>query len=379
MSDETRLENIHFLEYAIERVVMAAGGSREHALCVAQAIGFAHIQGKLNQGLGVYEVLDLALGVGVLDMAATPEVIDQGPAWAVIDGKGSSGYYALNIMAEVAIEKARSSGIAIAYGGNHNDAGSFAAYVYKAFEEDMMAIASNNTPPLAAPYGGMENILSCPPFDAITPTGVEPPIWAALKFGEFYDADISEAVLHNKPMKGKWCIDPQTGEVTDDARPYAQPYEGYGRLWGYSCAGQIESPRTYALNLWNEAMTAIVNPLGVPANKISDTDDYQRALQEGTAATTTVGGSYYLCINPAVFGSIDAVKGRADSFVSDIRNCRPRPDQRIRIPGETAYKNLRENNETVEVLTNHWQPFFENIAGKYGLTEGGLRADFAAL
>ena len=44
MSDETRLENIHFLEYAIERVVMAAGGSREHARCVAQAIGFAHIQ-----------------------------------------------------------------------------------------------------------------------------------------------------------------------------------------------------------------------------------------------------------------------------------------------------------------------------------------------
>ena len=181
MSDETRVENIHFLEYAIERVVMAAGGSQEHARCVGQAIGFAHIQGKLNQGLGVYEVIDLALGVGVLDMSTTPEVIDEGPAWAVVDGKRSSGYYTLNLMEAIAIEKARSSGIAIAYGGNHNDAGSFAAYVYKAFEQDMMAIASNNTPPLAAPYGGMENILSCPPFDSITPTGAEPPIWASLK------------------------------------------------------------------------------------------------------------------------------------------------------------------------------------------------------
>lgn len=379
MSDEIRFERLDFLEYAIERVVLAAGGSQEHARCVAQAIGFAHIQGKLNQGLGVYEVLDLALRVGVLDMKTTPEVIEEGPAWAVVDGKGSSGYYALNIMADIAIEKARTSGIAIVYGGNHNDAGSFAAYVYKAFEQDMMAIASNNTPPLAAPFGGMENVLSCPPFDSIMPTGSEPPIWASLKFGEFYDADISEAVLHNKPMKGKWCIDPLTGEATDDARPYAQPYEGYGRVWGYSCAGQIETPRTYALNLWNEAMTAIVNPLGIPANEISDTDDFQRALTEGTKATTTVGGSYYLCINPAIFGPIAAVKERADSFVRAVRNCKPRPNHRVRIPGETAYTNLKNSSEKVEVLTNHWRPFFENIAGKYGLTEGGMRADFAAV
>lgn len=376
MSDEIRIENLAFLEYAISRVVVAAGGSEEHARCVAEAIGFAHIQGKLNQGLGVYEVLDLSLNVGVLDMSTTPEVVDEGPAWAVVDGKGSSGYYTLNIMADVAIEKARTSGIAIAYGGNHNDAGSFASYVYKAFREDMLAVSSNNTPPLAAPFGGMENVLSCPPFDSIVPTGNEPPIWASLKFAEFYDADISEAVLHNKPMQGKWCIDPETGDVTDDARPYAQPYEGYGRVWGYSCGGQIETPRTYALNLWNEAMTAIINPLGIPANKISDTDDYQRALDDGTPATATVGGSYYLCINPAVFGPIGAVKERADSFVSEIRQSKTRPGQRIRIPGETAYNNIQNGNQDVEVLTNHWQPFFENIAGKYGMTEESLRSDF---
>ena len=40
-------------------------------------------------------------------------------------------YYTLNVMADVAIEKAKKSGIAIVFGGNHNDAGSFASYVYK--------------------------------------------------------------------------------------------------------------------------------------------------------------------------------------------------------------------------------------------------------
>lgn len=379
MSNETRTESLAFLEYALERVVLAAGGSAQHAKYVAQAISFAHIQGKLNQGLGVYEVIDLALKLGVLDMSATPEVINEGPAWAVVDGHGSSGYYALNVMADIAIEKARTSGIAIAYGGNHNDAGSFASYVYKAHEQDMMAMASNNTPPLAAPFGGMQNLLSCPPFDAIVPSGTEPPIWASLKFAEFYDADISEAVLHDKPMNGKWLIDPTSGELSDNPAPYAMPFEGYGRVWGYSCGGQIETSRTYALNLWNEGMTAIANPIGIPVNQISSTDEFMAALEGKSEATTTVGGSYYLCINPGVFGPIAAVKAKSDDFVNNVRQSKARPGHRVRIPGETAYNNLAENNQTIEVLTNHWQPFFENIAGQYGLSEKSIRADFEAL
>ena len=35
-----------------------------HASYVADAIVFAHLQGKLNQGLGVYEALDIALQAG---------------------------------------------------------------------------------------------------------------------------------------------------------------------------------------------------------------------------------------------------------------------------------------------------------------------------
>ena len=65
-----------------------------------------------------------------------PAVVDEGPTWVTVDGNHSSGYYTLNIMADKAIEKAREYGIAIAFGGNHNDAGSFARYVFKAFEQD---------------------------------------------------------------------------------------------------------------------------------------------------------------------------------------------------------------------------------------------------
>ena len=373
MAENTRSESAAFLDFSIQRVCCAAGMGEEHAGYIADAIVFAHRQGKLNQGLGVYEALDIALEAGVFDVAATPTLVSEGPAFAVFDGNRSSGYYTLNLMARAAIEKARNTGIAIAFGGNHNDGGSFARYVHLAYEQDMLGMASNNTVPLAAPLGGMQNLLSCPPFDAIVPGGDEPPIWASLKFAEWYDADISEAVLTGQPMKGQWLIDPDTGELSDDANKYARPIEGYGRVWDCAAAGQIETPRTYALNLWNEGMTAIINPIGKTSAELPPIEEY--AAGRGKPS---VGGSYYLAINPAVFGSIDAVKAKSDSFIGKVKAVKPRPGQRVRIPGETGYRSLSEGAENVEVLETHWQPFFDTIAGKYGLSEAQLREEFAS-
>lgn len=372
----TRKEDPGFIYYAIKQVWMAAGATETHAHYVADAITFAHIQGKLNQGLGVYEAIDIALEMGILDISAEPKVIDEGPVWATVDGNRSSGYWCLNIMADLAIEKAREHGIGLVFGGNHNDAGSFARYVYKAFEQDMMAMSSNNTVPLAAPFGGMLNKLSCAPFDAISPAGDKPPVWTSVALAEFYDADVSEAAIHGKPLPGKWLIDPTTGDLSDDASKYAEPIEGYGRVWGCSAAGQIEEPRTYALNMWNEAMTAIINPLGIPSTALPSVAEI--VDPNNHSSVPSVGGSYYLCINPAKFGSIDAVKARSDAYVDAIQNCPPRPNHSVRVPGSVGYQRLIENTAEVEVLTNHWDPFFVAIAGKYGLSEHTLREGFQA-
>ena len=99
MSEQVRQENPAFLHFSLRQVAMAAGMSEEHAGYIADAIVFAHRQGKLNQGLGVYEAIDIVLEVGVLDPAAVPEMVDEGPAYAVFDGKRSSGYYTLTLMA----------------------------------------------------------------------------------------------------------------------------------------------------------------------------------------------------------------------------------------------------------------------------------------
>ncbi len=61
MEEQLRTENPEFLHFSLSQVAQAAGMSEEHAGYIADAIVFAHRQGKLNQGLGVYEAIDLVL------------------------------------------------------------------------------------------------------------------------------------------------------------------------------------------------------------------------------------------------------------------------------------------------------------------------------
>ncbi len=372
---ETKTTNADFMRYCLKRCWMAEGASEEHADAVADALMIGIRQGKLNQGLGVYEAIDLTHQMGALDIKATPTIVNEGPTWAAIDGKRSSGYYTMTKVAKTAIAKAKEHGISIVFGFNHNDAGSFGSYTWLAYEADCVAQTSNNSVPMCSPLGGMGNTISVPPLDAIGPGGDKPPVWMSTKLCEWYDADTAQAVLQGTKLKYDSVIDPETGELGNDLAPYARPVEGYGRVYDQSCFQNLHEPRVYMLNLWNELLTAIINPGGTITPEVSTLTDFV----EGKASTTSVGGSYYICIDPSHFGPISEVKAKSDRLAQAIEDTKPLKEGRnCRMPGASGWKSLKSNAEEVKVLASHWEPFFKTQAGRHGWTEESLRADWEA-
>ena len=371
----TKKTNADFLRYCLKRVWMAEGANEEHGDAVANALMIGIRQRKLNQGLGVYEAIDLMRQMDLLDIKAEPKIVKEGPTWAVYDGNRSSGYFTLTRMANTAIAKAKEHGISIVFGANHNDAGSFGSYTWLAHEQDCVAQCSNNSVPMCSPLGGMGNTISVPPLDAIGPSGEKPPVWMSTKLCEWYDADTAQAALQGTKLKGDYVIDPNTGSLSNDLAPYAIPVEGYGRVYDAQCFQQLGSPRIYMLNLWNELMTAIINPLGIITPEVPSLSDILAETAEGTS----VGGSYYICIDPSKFGPIADVKAKSDRFATAIENTKARPGQRPpRMPGAGGYHSLNSGAEEVEVLESHWEPFFQTQAGRHGWTEDSLRADWQA-
>ena len=375
---KTKTVNADFMHYCLKTVWMAEGASEEHADVVADALLIGMHQGKVNQGLGVYEVLDLGVRQGVLDIHAEPELVSEGPTWAVFDGHRSTGYWTLTMMANAAISKAKEYGIAIAFGGNHNDAGSFGAYAWMAYQQDCLALTSNNTVPMNSPLGGMSNTISVPPWDAIAPGGEEPPVWMSTKLCEWYDGDSAQAALQGTKVLKDSVIDPDTGELSDDLAPYAIPIEGYGRVYGSTALQNMHEPRLYMMNMFGEAMQAIINPVGIITPEVSSLDDYMNADDDSTL-TTTVGGSFYLAIDPSKFGPIEDVKAKADRYAQAIVDSPPLPGRsNPRMPGAHGWRGLMADADTVEVLDSHWGPFFDTQAGRHGMTEESMRADWEA-
>tara|TARA_Y100001960_G_scaffold324687_1_gene405588 strand:- start:2334 stop:2996 length:663 start_codon:yes stop_codon:yes gene_type:complete len=216
---ETRQENADFLEHVYFELWQAAGASEEHARAVARGVSLGDRMGKLTQGMGVLDAIFYSLEAGCLDMNVVPQIVDEGPTWALYDGGTSTGCWTLEMATKTAIEKAREYGIAIAMDCNHNDAGSFYTYTSLAIEQDMMAIATNSSVPLTAPWAGRENKISGAPFSAATPGGEEYPLVANIACIEVNDGNWSEAAYNGTRLPVKCMVDPDTFELTDDPAP----------------------------------------------------------------------------------------------------------------------------------------------------------------
>jgi LDH2 family malate/lactate/ureidoglycolate dehydrogenase len=375
MGDASELDTIEespdFLEHCYRRVLAELGFSAEHAAVVASCVSDGDRNGKLTQGLGVFEIPVLLARTGTMDVDAVPEVVDEGPTWVVVDAKRSSGQWAVTMAMEAAIEKARSSAIAIGFARDFNDAGAFGTYVRMAAREGMMAIASNNSLPLVSPWGGMENVLSGAPFAAASPGGEHPPIVTDIQAVEVHDGDLSEAYFQGRKLKGEFLVDPNTGELTDDVSPYFKQMEDYGRISDCEAPTVFGTPRMYAFNLFTEMLNTIINP---GARSSPDTPGPPSYWLEPREEALT-GGACVIVIDPSHWMPAAEPGQKSDAIVDAVKGAKKRPGvDEIFLPGERGWKNM-EANAPVQVLPAHWDSF-EQIVDSVGLSLQRLRDEF---
>ncbi len=374
MQDRLLKMNPDMLEFMYKKFWMQLGASEPHAEAFARGVSMGDRQGKIYQGMGVMEAALIPVEGKIGDLTTEPEVVDEGPTWVTYKGNRSTGYYTITQMTMKAIEKAKEYGIAIAFGYDHIDAGSFFSYTSLALEHDMVAMASNNSVPFSAPYGGKDFRMSVPPFDAVCPGGENLPIVVSTKLCEGYDADITDALLGDGKLKAPLIIDPVTGKTTDDVRPYAELIEGYGRVSDCSAPWIFSNPRLYALNIWNEFMTAIINPHGTLACDLPNTPS--EFFKEDSPSP--VGGSYVIVIDPSKFGPLANVKEKADKFTDAIKNC-PKADgvEEIFMPDEWGVKRVfgDEKDSLVNVMEDHLIAF-KGFLTKYGLNYEELEREW---
>ena len=117
----------------------------------------------------------LQLRLDRVDLKAAPEVVAEGPSWAIIDGHYAMAPVTSCKAMKVAIAKAKTAGCSYVGVRNSNHFGIAGYYAMMALEHDMIGISLTNSQPLIAPTYGNGRILGTNPIAVAVPAGEEKP------------------------------------------------------------------------------------------------------------------------------------------------------------------------------------------------------------
>jgi LDH2 family malate/lactate/ureidoglycolate dehydrogenase len=148
------------LEACIARAFIAVGMPQPDARKVATLMANADMQG--SDGHGVIRLVPYVkrIRAGGINLRPNMRVVHERPGSAVLDGDNGMGHLVVSRAVELAIEKARSSGVAWVGARYSNHAGPASLYARMPIEHDMIglyfAVGNANHLP---PWGGAEMLL----------------------------------------------------------------------------------------------------------------------------------------------------------------------------------------------------------------------------
>jgi L-2-hydroxycarboxylate dehydrogenase (NAD+) len=307
------------LQAFIATALRAVGLPEADAHKVATLMAQADLQG--SDGHGVIRLAPYIQRIRAGGMNVRPHitVVQERAAMAVLDGDNGMGHLVVSRAVELAIEKARTAGVAWVGVRASNHAGPASLYARMPIEHDMIglyfAVGNANHLP---PWGGVEMLLSTNPIAAGIPAGSEPPVVLDMATTVAAYGKVKARAKAGQAMPEGWMIDRQGKPLLDPKRAdegFLLPIGGYK---GYGLALIVG---LLAGTLQGAAMGRQV----VDFNK--------------DAVSKTNTGQAILVIDLKAFGDPAVFKAQVDTLVRDLRNGeRLQGVERIWLPGEQSYE-----------------------------------------
>lgn len=254
---------------------------------------------------------------GLIKVEAKPEVVFETPVSAVIEGHDGMGQLISHKAMNIAIEKAKKSGIAVVTVRNSNHFGIAGYYAKMACDEGLLGMAFTNSEAIMVPTFGRLAMLGSNPIAVAMPA--EP-------YDFFFDASTTVVTrgkleIYNKlgkPLPEGWALNAQ-GKASTDAKDVLQNIvakNGGGIMPLGGNTEQLGSHKGYGYGMLCEIFTSIIS-MGLTSNH------------------THVGGKGGTChgfiaMDPNIFGDATAIKEHLSTFLQELRES-PKSEGETRI------------------------------------------------
>jgi LDH2 family malate/lactate/ureidoglycolate dehydrogenase len=310
----------------IATAMSALGLPKKDAQTIAELMAEADMQG--SDGHGVIRLAPYAKRIlaGGLNLQPNIRVVQERTAMALVDGDNGMGHLVMKQATELAIQKAKSSGIAWVGSRLSNHAGPASLYARMALKHDMIglyfAVGNANHLP---PWGGLDMLLSTNPIAAAIPSLNEAPIVLDMATTVAAYGKVKAKAQRGEMMPEGWMIDRQGKPLLDPTKSeegFLLPIGGY---------------KGYGLSLVVGILAGTLNGAAMGSQVIDFNKDF---------STTTNTGQAIAVIDPAAFGDILEFKQNVDRLVRELREAKRMPGvDRIWLPGEQSHLRRIDNQK----------------------------------
>src|SRR6266567_7676111 len=141
----------------LKAILVAWGMPEDNADATADILSWADLHGVDSHGLSMLPGYDRLRRSGRANMAARPRIIKETPVSALVDGGGGLGHVPARFAMQVAIDKAKEAGIAIAAVRNSAHFGATGYYTLMAAKAGLIGMACTSASSIqVAPTFGKE-------------------------------------------------------------------------------------------------------------------------------------------------------------------------------------------------------------------------------
>lgn len=243
---------------------------------------------------------------GMIKLDAKPEIVFETPVSAVIDAHDAMGQLVGHQAMELAIAKAKTSGMGVVSVRNSNHYGIAGYYAKMACKEGLMGFSCTNSEAIMVPTNGRKAMLGSNPIACAFP---------ADPYDFFFDASTTVVTrgkleMYNKmekPLPEGWALD-KNGQPSSDAPDVLANIvakNGGGIMPLGGSTEPLGSHKGYGYGMLCEIFSSILS-MGATSNY----------CMTGGKGAICHG---FMAINPAFFGDPEAIKAHFSTYLQELR------------------------------------------------------------
>src|SRR5579864_6640148 len=308
----------------LKAILLAWGMPDDNAETTADILAWADLHGVDSHGISMIPGYDRLRRSGRANMQALPRIIRETPVSALVDGDGGLGHVPARFGMQVAIDKARQSGIAIAAVRNSAHFGATGYYTLMAARDGLIGMACTSASSIqVAPTFGKEAKLGTDPWSFAAPSADGNPILL-----DMATTTVAAGRIRNKANEGLPC--PPGWVLDKDGLPSTDPLEARekgGFLTSLGGSPENSSYKGYGLS-------AMVNILGAcQSGSTLITDPMHTKKPQGNDI-----GHFFMAIDPGLFREADEFQKDVAQFCGDLRATTPMdPARPVMVAGDPQW------------------------------------------